>query len=290
MKNRHLFSVRILAVLSLAFIAGCGDDYLGNGGNDIATNKEMILRTDTTSVAIYMAGTGTATINWGDGSSEIVTLSVSINDAFTSQQRYAHNYAVSSSHTITIFGTNITHLDCHDKQLTSLSVSKNTALTYLRCEKNQLTSLDVSKNTALSILRCYSNQLTKLDVSKNTALTILSCEGNQLTSLDVNKNTALTVLWCDGNQLTKLDVNKNTALTWLGCDSNQLTKLDLSKNTTLDTFSFGHNQLTSLALNALFETLHSNAGVIKRISIIGNPGTDTCNRSVATNKGWVFVS
>jgi hypothetical protein len=43
------------------------------------------------------------------------------------------------------------------------------------------------------------------------------------------------------------------------------------------------------ALNALFGTLHSNTIPfdIKEIFIGNNPGTDGCNRSIATNKGWM---
>jgi hypothetical protein len=90
----------------------------------------------------------------------------------------------------------------------------------------------------------------------------LSINGNQLTRLDVGKNTALKELYCRENQLTSLNVGKNTALTYLGC--------------------YG-NQFSAKSLNALFKTLHSNGG---SIYIGDNPGTNDCDRSIATNKGW----
>ncbi len=102
---------------------------------------------------------------------------------------------------------NINLLDVGNKEITDLKgIEFFTALTALDCHENQLTSLDVSKNTALKRLECSYNQLTSLDVSKNTALTELYCENNQLTSLDVSKNTALTDLYCSNNQLISLDV------------------------------------------------------------------------------------
>ena len=61
--------------------------------------------------------------------------------------------------------------------------------------------------------------------------------------------------------------------------------LDLSKNTSLTILDCVYNKLTSSALNALFETLHSNAGE-KIISILGNPGDKDCDRSIAERKGW----
>ena len=127
---------------------------------------------------------------------------------------------------------------------------------------HSLTSLDIRKNTELTNLRLSNSQLTSLDVSKNTALTSLYVQG-QLTSLDVSKNTALTSLSVGDSPLKSLDVSKNTALTILNVQC----------------------QLTSSALNALFGTLHSNAGE-KTIYIAVNPGVSDCDRSIAERKGW----
>jgi hypothetical protein len=47
------------------------------------------------------------------------------------------------------------------------------------------------------------------------------------------------------------------------------------------------NQLTATALNALFGTLHSNTiSGENKIYIGNNPGTATCDRTIATAKGW----
>ncbi|MDR0427456.1 MAG: hypothetical protein LBH12_02510, partial [Dysgonamonadaceae bacterium] len=113
--------------------------------------------------------------------------------------------------------------------------------------------------------RCYSNQLTALDVSRNTELAELECYSNQLTALDVSRNTELARLECYSNQLTALDVSNNTELTELRCQE---------------------NQLAAAALNTIFTSLPTvQSGYIY---ISGNPGTATCNRSIATNKGWSF--
>ena len=207
--------------------------------------------------------------------------------------------------------TALTYLDCSFNQMSALDVSKNTALTYLYCNYNQLSALDVSKNPALTSIVCASNQLSTLDVSKNTELTllacddnplntfdvsnnteltVLSCDNNQLTALDVSKNTALTRLYCRSNQLTAFDVSNNTGLTHIFCDLNQLSALDVSTNTALYLLSCHNNQLSAAALDALFGTLHSNTipDVSKVIKINRNPGTSSCDRSIATNKGWVF--
>jgi len=191
--------------------------------------------------------------------------------------------------------TALEYLGIYGHQLTSLDVSKNVALTFLGCGYNQLTSLDVSKNIELIQLSCEYNQLTSLDVSKNTALRYLDCYNNQLTSLDVSKNTKLEKLSCSDNQLTNLDVRKNTALIYLYCRRNQLTSIDVSKNATaLVHLLCSNNQLSATALNILFGTLHNETieghfeMLIKRktVTIFDNPGTDSCDQSIAKNKGW----
>ena len=179
------------------------------------------------------------------------------------------------------------NLNCQFNLLTSLNVSDNPALSSLSCQFNQLTSLDVSKSIALTKLECLSNKITYLDVSKNTILTSLNCSWNQLTNLDVSKNATLTRLDCSLNQLTSLDVSNNPALLSLYCNDNRLTSLDVNIKT-LTRLDCSSNQLSAEELNAIFRNLpralpftYSNFAHIS-----ANPGTDTCDRSIATEKGW----
>jgi hypothetical protein len=95
-------------------------------------------------------------------------------------------------------------------------------------------------------------------------------------------------LWCDNNHLTVLDISKNTSLIWMDCNNNQLTALDASQNTSLNELSVKGNKLETQALNILFRSLHNNS-VNKMIFIINNPGSNDCDESIATAKGW-YVS
>ncbi len=256
-----------------------------------------------------VAGSGTATIDWGDGTaSETHNLDGSSGSNLYS---YSHSYSIESGVcTLIITSDNITHLDVQKSFLHDLDVSQNTALTHLSCFENELTSLDVSKNTALTYLDCSSNfSLTSLDIGKNTALTTLYCQFNQLTSLDVSKCTALTTLNCYLNRLTSLDVNKSTTLTSLNCHTNKLTSLDVSGCTALSNLYCNQNQLASLnvsgctalselsctynnmtgaALDALFDALPNRVGAFFGfIFIQNNPGADACNPSIAIDKHWL---
>ncbi len=222
----------------------------------------------------------------GDGNlseSEIASVgSIDVNDKgitslkgveyFTGLEKlYCHNNQLTSLDVGK--NTALVWLSCYNNQLTSLDVSKNTALVWLLCSDNQLTSLDVSKNTTLEDLFCNNNYLTSLDVGKNTALVWLWCSANQLTSLDVSKNTALEKLYCGGNQLTSLDVSKNTAMKELACSTNQLTSLDVSKNTALETLFCEYNELTSLDVskNTALETLFCGYNELTSLDVSNCP-------------------
>ncbi len=213
------------------------------------TSPTMTMTTSESALSISLLGRGNAIIDWGDKTpSDTVTIS-------ENSGKGNHIYADTGLHTITITGDNVTYLGCY---------------------WNRLTSIDVSKNAALERLNCGDNQLiTFLDVSKNTALTELICWDNQLTFLDVSKNTKLRALYCNHNQLTSLDVSKNQTL------------VDLTVHS---------NKFNAVALNTLFETLHDNIincnppfsfdEETKKIDIANNPGTETCNRNIAADKGW----
>ena len=245
--------------------------------------KQMTMTTSKEGlVEIRLAGTGTAVINWGDGTPNDTVPIVPYNT-----KAFPYIYTTSGARTITITGDSITTLYCDNNQLTALDVSKNTKLTNLYCSGNQLTTLDVSKNTYLRELYCGGNRLTVLDVRNNTALKHFSCGYNQLATLDVSKNTELISVSCYNNQLTALDVRNNTVLGDLWCSNNQLTALDVSKNTAIRYLYCNNNQLTAAALDALFETLPEAEEDERKINIGYNPGTDACNRDIATGKGWI---
>ena len=72
----------------------------------------------------------------------------------------------------------------------------------------------------------------------------------------------------------------------------------MSQNTGLQTLNCKNNNLESDALNILFGTLHSNkvmdrfwgTEAQKKIHTSENPGTESCDQSIAINKGWEVIT
>lgn len=230
-------------------------------------------------VAFRLSGSGIATVDWGDGSEKEVVI-LSENELVEVKR----SFSGTSIRSISVYGENITVLDCNGSNLTNLDVSRNTELDYLDCGNNQLNHLDVSKNTALNVLWCNSNHITSLDLSENKLLTGLYCYNNSLTELELNNNTNLVRLNCSQNLLTNLDLRKNTKLNRMDCYENRLTELDFSKNTELNYAVCPDNRFTAEGLNASFATFYN--GAAGTIFIGGNPGVKDCDRSIAESRGW----
>ncbi len=207
---------------------------------------------------IELAGTGTVTIDWGDGTVLENFQMPELKEEYDEEDgewyegaEYTHRYDKVGTYLVKVTGQDgaITLLGANNGDLSSLVLNHCSRLQYLYCYYNLLPSLDVSGCTQLKVLNCEVNLLTSLDVSKNTQLKQLHCRTNQLTSLDISKNTQLKYLECDDNELTLLDVSKNTQLEWLDCRDNELTALDVSKNTQLERLYCHWNKLTSLDIS-----------------------------------------
>ena len=298
----------LLAVFTAVWCASCSNEddndlqnvEEGKGGEgvitmvvDVERDKEGI-NPDYMTFCIHSFKEGESiTVDWGDDwVEEFKTIATDESEIGSGYSYWTddlkHIYAKQKSYTITIKG-NIKGLEYESNdyyaKLTSLDASRCPALKYLYCTENKLTSLDVSGCTALEELDCSSNELISLDVSKCTKLTYLDCRSNELTSsLDVSKCMALKELKCANNNLTSLNASGCTALEELDCSYNELTSLDVSKCTKLTVLDCRVNELTAEALNKIFTDLpKGNYGYIQ---IYGNPGTETCDKSIAEKKYW----
>ena len=146
--------------------------------------------------------------------------------------------------------TALTTLNCSQKSLTVLDLSKNVSLDTIYCNNNALTTLTLGDNTNLTYLECSYNKLETLDLSGNTALTNVACQNNRLMSLDITMNTELIHLYCNNNRLSKLDISKNSNLKFLHIQNNRFTTFDATVQPELPTIRC---EAQEVSINALSE-------------------------------------
>jgi hypothetical protein len=182
----------------------------------------------------------------------------------------------------------LTYLSClYNERIEQIDVSHNPALTHLYCNSTAIERLDVSNNVELTFLQCGANYLTELDVSRNIKLDTLECGSQPLRSLDLSKNTKLRVLDCTHtHEISSLDLSNNPELVRAVLGRNRLSQLDVSNNPNLRTLQIYSNNFTVSGLNALFSTLPVVTSGPTFLKYMNNPGTDYCDSSIATSRGW----
>ena len=272
-KNFELRAKRLCLLASIVLVAVIGLAACSSpaGGGDPATQKITMTTTDSGLMSINLLGTGSATIDWGDGASEEVTLFASDDWSILSSHAFDHPYSSAAAKTITVTGAVTGFGSYHNGRASDLNVSGCPGLKLLDCNTEAFTALDLSKNTKLEILDCGNNQLAALNLSKNTALEILDCYNNQLGTLDVTKNTNLKLLFCGSTQLTSLNITGCTELEQVYCDA---------------------NDLPTLAMNAVLTALPDRTGLTNGyIELSNNPGWNGSGygeaKSAAQSKNWI---
>jgi len=249
-----------LSVLVAAVFTSCqSNDPNGsnsNGSNNLSTGQiEMKVYPDNNNNVSFSAMTQKLTIDWGDGTVDNLTPN-GVGKSFP------HVYSNQNLQTVKVTTSGMTGT------LNDVSYNYGFALD----GSASFQELKFGNCPELISILCGEDQLSVLEIGKCPALTYLDCSYGQLTALDVSKCTSLTTLYCGdayggcGNQLTSLDVSKCTALTELDCS---------------------YNQLSASALNALFNSLPTRKSTDNAtITIYENPGENTCDRTIATKKGW----
>jgi hypothetical protein len=224
-------------------------------------------------------------VDWGDGTPL---------ETVTARNAIFHKYPAFGEYTVRVYGdvfwfcamgigpTRGTQFP----KVSELSFFNTVCLDRLQSFAGKLKELDLSKMNNLTQLLVGSNELKTLDLGPLRKLMLLYCEGNQLEHLDVSENTFLTRLLCSENQLTRLDLSNNNILERLNCRTNKLTHIDLANNNNLIELNCAYNKLDESALNRIFNDLPFVAQ--GKICVVGNPGADSCDRIIASTKGWTF--
>jgi Leucine-rich repeat (LRR) protein len=189
---------------------------------------------------------------------------------------------------------NLSHLDLQNNSLKDLNANNLQSLKLLLCQNNSLSSLNTNGLFNLTHLHCYNNNLTELNLLELANLQSLDCQNNNLNQLNVSNNTQLFRLLCNHNALTSLDISSLTNLEMLNCSSN-LIEGNLTGLSAINRDRVGiditKNNMSVENLNQIFEQLPNNPTQGKEnwvLVIQENPGTEDCDKTIATNKGWTI--
>jgi Leucine-rich repeat (LRR) protein len=189
--------------------------------------------------------------------------------------------------------SSLTILYLNLNQLTSFSGTELSSLVELGLYDNQLTSFSGTGLSSLAYLSLSNNQLTSFSGTGLSSLVELSLDSNQLTSFSGTGLSSLVELYLDSNQLTSFSGTGLSSLTILELNSNQLTSID-GAGMELSYGYYGYrgsdfrnNALSAAAINAFFTSLGSASGVL---DVRLNPGSATCDPTIATAKGYTVVT
>lgn len=176
--------------------------------------------------------------------------------------------------------------DCTN--LTSIDLSNNIKLRDLRCHNNSLKNLDLTGNKELTSLYCRQNELTSLNISNCTKLVFIDCYKNQLKSIDLSKNPDLLSFIASDNKLTSLEFKNMPRLLKVTVQKNELTSLTFNETPNIDEVDVQFNLFDENSINTLFSKLPQKERAF--IYVRNNQGASTCNKSIASNKGWTVVN
>jgi len=225
--------------------------------------------------------TGYVGVNWWDNTSSLV----GDGDTDTSWFVTKSTATASGSDTFEVYPSDseggvsgaLIELQASGNVLTSASLSGLSSLTFLELNGNDLVTLNLAGLTAIQKLNCSQNTISSLNVSGLNQLQSLRCNQNNLTSLDVSGLPSLTSILCASNSLTSLRA-EGVELSYI--------------NDYYYYYQYGSifsgNDLDTAAIDQFFNDLEeTDAGIL---DVSNNPGSATCDPTIATAKGYVVIN
>jgi Leucine-rich repeat (LRR) protein len=143
--------------------------------------------------------------------------------------------------------------------------------------------------SALSNITITNSNISSINLSGLDLLSSLRLNGNSLTSIDISSTVLIDNLELKNTLLSSLNIStlKSTGAV-VSCEPSPITSIDATGITVLNMY-MRNCSMSSSALNSFFTSLgnaDAGAGYSNLILIYGNPGTATCDTTIATAKGW----
>lgn len=187
---------------------------------------------------------------------------------------------------------NLKTLDISGSAVNLLDINKENSLDTLIINNTSIETFDCTYVGNIQYLAIGSEIDPDIkNIQSLSRLKALAIEGNiQESNLSLTQNDSLQSISLTKANIVTINLSKLRFLTSIlvGNCSN-LSTVRISDNPQLKDLHLVNNpSLTAQRLNTLFSELPSAGDVSRTITLQGNAGDDTCDRSIATRKGWTF--
>jgi hypothetical protein len=216
------------------------------------------------------------TVAWGDGSSNIYTLSSGIDTAISHVYVGAAVYTITLTNASGIVRLTSTYVDGRSDW--GANITDWTSLTVLYVQGNNTLSGSVAALTSLTYLQVEGNNTLNGSVAALTSLTVLNVQGNNTITGSVATLTSLTVLYVTGTNTLSGSVAALTSLTFLFVQGN-------------NTITGSVAALISLTFLLVTgnNTLSGSVAALTSLTILYVTGTNTLSGSVAALTSLTYL-
>ncbi len=154
-------------------------------------------------------------------------------------------------------------------------------------------TVDLTGCKSVESFYASDNAIEKINFS-GSGITTLIVNNNKLKSLDP-KSSALYWLEAKNNELAAVNISYGDNLYLAHLDNNKLNSLNMKNKNKIISLSLRGNQFEDNALDRIYEQLPDLSGVevsseysswMKWLLVEGNPGAETANSKIVTDKGW----
>lgn len=187
--------------------------------------------------------------------------------------------------------------------LSTMPRFENCPLTQVNILVQNVTELDFGYQPNLSLAFISASSLKSINVQGCIGLTQLILTFTQVQSLNLRNLSMLGGVACIGNaSMTHLDISGSSAER-INASSNGLTSVaakgcspsagKYKKYKTIAGLNVSNNNMSAAALNSMFDDLDPAdpvGGQTPLLLVYNNPGSATCDPTIATSKGYVVIT
>ena len=182
---------------------------------------------------------------------------------------------------------------CNSLQSVSLNTTNVTTMDSMFGDCYSLQSVSLNTANATSMVGMFYNCFALQSVSLNTvnvtnmSSMFLYCPSLQSFSLNTTNVTNMNSMLYGCNSLQSVSLNTANVTDTGNMFGSCFALQSVSLNGLKTTFSLASCKLSATALDNLFTSLGTVSG--RTVTISSNYGASTCNRSIATTKGWTVT-